>query len=77
MAAIVYIFRSFSWGIFGYVTRLGQSRVSKKIGWIIGFIYSMFRVRLSYGREKAYATMSKVIMVNGSFMVASVNLKVF
>ena len=25
------IFRSFSWGIFGHVTRLGQSRVSKKI----------------------------------------------
>ena len=25
------IFHSFSWGIFGHVTRLGQSRVSKKI----------------------------------------------
>ena len=25
------IFSSFSWGIFGQVTRLGQSRVSKKI----------------------------------------------
>ena len=29
------IFPSFSWGIFGHVTRLGQSRVSKKISWII------------------------------------------
>ena len=29
------IFHSFSWGIFGDVTRLGQSRVSKKIWWII------------------------------------------
>ena len=29
------IFHSFSWGIFGHVTRLGQSRVSKKIWWII------------------------------------------
>ena len=29
------IFPSFSWGIFGHVTRLGQSRVSKKIWWII------------------------------------------
>ena len=25
------IFPSFSWGIFGHVTRLGQSRVSKKV----------------------------------------------
>ena len=25
------IFPSFSWGIFGHVTRLGQSRASKKI----------------------------------------------
>ena len=29
------IFPSFSWGIFGHVTRLGQSRVSKNIWWII------------------------------------------
>ena len=29
------IFPSFSCGIFGHVTRLGQSRVSKKIWWII------------------------------------------
>ena len=29
------IFPSFSWGIFGHVARLGQSRVSKKIWWII------------------------------------------
>ena len=29
------IFPSFSWGIFGHVMRLGQSRVSKKIWWII------------------------------------------
>ena len=29
------IFPSFSWGIFGHVTRLGQSRISKKIWWII------------------------------------------
>ena len=29
------IFPSFGWGIFGHVTRLGQSRVSKKIWWII------------------------------------------
>ena len=28
---ILIIFPSFSWGIFGHVTRLGQSRVSKKI----------------------------------------------
>ena len=28
------IFPSFSWGVFGHVTRLGQSRVSKKIWWI-------------------------------------------
>ena len=30
-----WIFPSFSWGIFGHVTHLGQSRVSKKIWWII------------------------------------------
>ena len=29
------IFPIFTWGIFGHVMRLGQSRVSKKIGWII------------------------------------------
>ena len=29
------IFPSFSWGIFSHVTRLCQSRVSKKIWWII------------------------------------------
>ena len=29
------IFPSFSWGIFGHMTRLGQLRVSKKIWWII------------------------------------------
>ena len=29
------IFHSFIWGIFVHVTRLGQSRVSKKIWWII------------------------------------------
>ena len=29
------VFPSFCWGIFGHVTRLGQSRVSKKIWWII------------------------------------------
>ena len=29
------IFPSFSWGIFGHVTRLDQSRASKKIWWII------------------------------------------
>ena len=29
------IFPSFRWKIFGHVTRLGQSRVSKKIWWII------------------------------------------
>ena len=35
------IFPSFSWGIFGHVTRLGQSRVSKKIRWIIRAINTM------------------------------------
>ena len=34
-------------------------------------------LRLTYGRGKAYATMSKVIMGNDGFAVASVNLKVF
>ena len=29
------IFPSFSWGIFGHVTRLDQSRASEKIWWII------------------------------------------
>ena len=29
------IFPSFSWGIFGHVTRLDQSRMSEKIWWII------------------------------------------
>ena len=29
------IFHSFSWGIFGHVTRLDQSRASEKIWWII------------------------------------------
>ena len=29
------IFHSFSWGIFGHVTRLGQSHASEKIWWII------------------------------------------
>ena len=29
------IFHSFSWGIFGHVTCLGQSRASEKIWWII------------------------------------------
>ena len=29
------IFTSFSWGIFGHVTRLGQSRANEKIWWII------------------------------------------
>ena len=37
----------------------------------------LFRERLSYKRVKANATMSKVIMGNGSFTVAWVNLKVF
>ena len=35
------IFPSFSWGIFGHVTRLGQSRASEKICWIINSNYSM------------------------------------
>ena len=30
-----WIFSSFSWGIFGHVTRLDQSRASEKIWWII------------------------------------------
>ena len=30
-----YIFPAFSWGIFGHVTRLDQSRASEKIWWII------------------------------------------
>ena len=34
------IFSSFGWGIFGYVMRLGQSRVSKKIWWIIISLYT-------------------------------------
>ena len=29
------IFPSFSWGIFGHVTRLDKSRASEKIRWII------------------------------------------
>ena len=29
------IFHSFSWGIFGHMTRLGQSRANKKIWWMI------------------------------------------
>ena len=33
------IFPSFSWGIFSHVTCLDQSRVSKKIWWIINWIY--------------------------------------
>ena len=37
----------------------------------------LFRERLSYKRGKAYAIMSKVIMGNGGFMVALLNLKVF
>ena len=35
------IFPSLSWGIFGHVTRLGQSHVSKKIWWIITNNYSI------------------------------------
>ena len=37
----------------------------------------LFRERLSYNRIKAYATMSKVVIGNGDFTVACVNLKVF
>ena len=37
----------------------------------------LFRERLSYNRGKAYATMSKVIMGNGGFTVATMNLMVF
>ena len=37
----------------------------------------LFRVRLSYERGKAYATMSKVTIGNGGFTVALVNLEVF
>ena len=37
----------------------------------------LFRERLSYKRGKANATMSKIIMGNGGFTVALLNLKVF
>ena len=37
----------------------------------------LFRVRLSYERGKAYATMSKVAIGNGGFTVAWLNLMVF
>ena len=45
------IFPSFSWGIFGHVTRLDQSRISKKIWWIIilhiqHYIVTMFFLSL-------------------------------
>ena len=37
----------------------------------------LFRVRLSYERGRAYATMSKVIIGNGGFTVALLNLRCF
>ena len=44
------IFSSFSWGIFGHVTHLGQSRASKKIWWII-----MRNILRNIIREREYS----------------------
>ena len=41
------------------------------------FCIQLFRVRLSYERGRAYAAMSKVIMGNGGFTVALLNLRCF
>ena len=52
------IFHSFSWGKFGHVTRLGQSRASEKIWWIINiYIMSSLAVCFRYqndGHSSAY-----------------------
>ena len=40
-------------------------------------LLQLFRVRFSYERGKAYVTTLKVIMGNGGFTVAWLNLKVF
>ena len=41
-------FPSFSWGIFGHVTRLDQSRASENISWIISFVI-LFNERVVHG----------------------------
>ena len=46
------IFPSFSWGIFGHVTRLGQSRASEKIWWII--IFSILYSLVLYGKNMGF-----------------------
>ena len=56
------IFHSFSWGIFGHVMRLGQSRASEKSWWIIildinQFLLGTIRLRdafRSIARERKY-----------------------
>ena len=53
------IFPSFSWGIFGHMMRLGQSRVSKKIWWIIN-IYTLY-IQKSVGNEIIKSTLSPSI----------------
>ena len=46
------IFHSFSWGIFGHVTRLGQSRASKKIWWIINVHMDYFGSNICHKRKQ-------------------------
>ena len=66
------IFPSFSWGIFGHVTRLGQSHVSKKIWWIINCDIRSF-VR---GKEKWSEKMSTERFKNvTSFVINLLNNK--
>ena len=65
------IFHSFSWGIFGHVTCLDQSRASKKIWWIIRAIIpwptNMVSVRVILGRFCFY--FSLLFYILGAFLI--------
>ena len=66
------IFPSFSCGIFGHVTRLGQSRVSKKIWWIItGDIRSFVRGKKKWSEKMSTERFKNVT----SFVINLLNNK--
>ena len=57
------IFHSFSWGIFGHVTRLDQSRANEKIWWII--IWVIFQwVRETFRLATPFTLKMKIYLEN-------------
>ena len=69
------IFPSFSWGIFGHVTRLDQSRASEKIWWIIINNYSpqcrwlVVDIYRAAKRRGKYPTLATDTEVNSCFSI--------